>query len=216
MGKSDCSLTFDWLVTRWQWPAAGLFAAAFLGALAPLLVRSSGLALTLVYLQLPLYLLHQWEEHAADRFRLHINRALGGGREVLTPTATFWINALGVWGVDLIAIYLAWYVRPALGLAAGYLAVVNGLVHVAAAVKRREYNPGLWTALALLLPFGTWCILSIAIAARAGWSDHWIGLGAAVAVHLAIIVHGVRRVQMLRHDQAAAYAGSGGSMSRVR
>ena len=101
MKVSRKSSLMQWLVGQWQWPAAALFAAAFLLAMTPLFADRIGLALTLVYVQLPLYMLHQWEEHAGDRFRLHINRVFGGGREVLTPIATFWINSLGVWGIDL-------------------------------------------------------------------------------------------------------------------
>jgi hypothetical protein len=188
-----------WLVEEWQWPSAALFAAGFLLALTPLWGWQFGLPLTLLYLQLPLYMLHQWEEHTGDRFRQHFNRTIAGGREALTPLATFWINSLGVWGFDLAALYLAWGVRPALGLAAGYLAVVNATVHVAAAIRRREYNPGLWTALALFLPFGTWCLASVSLASLAGLADHLIGLAAAVAVHGAIILHVVRRARALAH-----------------
>ena len=187
----------EWLVDDWQWPAVGLFAAGFLLALTPLWADRFGSAMALVYVQLPLYMLHQWEEHAGDKFRLHINRVLAGGREALTPLATFWINALGVWGIDLSAIYLACSVRPALGLIAGYLAVVNAIVHIATAAGRREYNPGLWTAVVLLLPFGVWCIAAVSQAAKAGWEDHFLGLGAAVAVHVAIIIHVARRLRRL-------------------
>jgi uncharacterized protein with HXXEE motif len=197
MGRERKSRALEWLVGERQWPAAGLFTASFLLALAPLWVDRFGLALTLVYLQLPLYMLHQWEEHAGDRFRLHINRTLAGGREALTPIATFWINALGVWGVDLAAVFLACAVRPGLGLIAGYLAVVNALVHIAAAARRREYNPGLWTAIILLLPFGGWCLTAVSHSAKAGWGDHFIGLGVAASVHVAIIVHVARRLRHL-------------------
>ena len=90
-----------WLVQEWHWPAASLFAACLLLLLAPAWLSVAGPALTLVYLQLPVYMLHQWEEHTGDRFRQYINQRLAGGREALTPTATFWINVIGVWAVDL-------------------------------------------------------------------------------------------------------------------
>jgi len=187
----------QWLVRDGNWPLAALFTAPFLLALVPLWADKFGIALTLVYVQLPLYLLHQWEEHADDRFRQYLNRVAAGGREALTPTMTFWINSLGVWGIDLAALYLAWAVRPALGLAAGYLSIVNAVAHLAAALRRREYNPGLWTAIGLFLPFGGWCIYAVARAAQAGWGDHLIGIGIAMAIHVAIIIHVIRRVRSL-------------------
>src|SRR5262245_42354628 len=132
---------WNWLVRKWQWPAAALFAAAVLLALLPIFIATAGWPLALVFVQLPIYMVHQWEEHRGDRFRLYANRVIGGGREALTPAATFWINCLGVWAVDLLAIYAAWAWGPGAGLVAGYLAVINGLLHIGPALARREYNP---------------------------------------------------------------------------
>ena len=49
-------------------------------------------ALWLVALQLPLYMIHQYEEHDADRFRIFVNQLVGHGRDVLTTKAVFMIN----------------------------------------------------------------------------------------------------------------------------
>lgn len=61
-----------WLVDEWQWPYAGALVAVFLLALLPLWWDATDTALALVYAALPLYMLHQLEEHAGDRFRLAI------------------------------------------------------------------------------------------------------------------------------------------------
>lgn len=92
----------NWLVVKWQWPYAALFAAGFLAILAPLVFRYAGIPLGLVYLQLPIYMLHQYEEHDCDRFRLWVNNMIGHGRDVLTPIATFSINSLLVWLLDIV------------------------------------------------------------------------------------------------------------------
>lgn len=110
---------------KWQWPYAAIFTAGFLGLLAPLVFRYAGLALGLVYLQLPIYMLHQYEEHTGDRFRLWFNSMIGPGRELLTPVATFWINSLLVWLLDFVALYLACFVDLSLGLIAIYLPPLN-------------------------------------------------------------------------------------------
>lgn len=184
----------DWLVGRWQWPAAALFAGCLLLLLAPVWFAAAGPALGVVFLQLPVYMLHQWEEHAGDRFRLYVNRTIGRGREALTPAATFWINSLGVWAVDLTALYLAAFVDAGLGLIAVYLPLVNSLGHIGPAAARREYNPGLLTALLLFLPAGVWGLVVIP---ADGWVWHAAGLGVAVAVHAAIVVHVTRRLKRL-------------------
>jgi hypothetical protein len=181
-----------WLVREWQWPAAALFAAVFLLAMFPLLAAIAGWPLALVLVQLPIYLLHQAEEHLDDRFRRYANRVIGRGREALTPAATFWINCLGVWAIDLAAIYLALAFGPAAGLVAGYLALVNALLHLGPAIARREYNPGLATALLLFVPAGGICVT------LAGWNagfwPHAIALAAAVGVHLVVVAHVARRL----------------------
>ncbi len=78
-----------------------------------MLVATTGLAIALIYVQLPIYMLHQLEEHAGDRFRTFTNTVIGHGKEVLSPNATFVINSLGVWVFDLVALYLAVFVSPA-------------------------------------------------------------------------------------------------------
>ncbi|MFM7151374.1 MAG: HXXEE domain-containing protein [Gemmataceae bacterium] len=186
---------WTWLVKDWQWPSAAVFASLFLLAITPIFLDLAGLAITLVFIQLPIYLIHQGEEHIGDRFRLHINQTIGGGREVLTSLATFIINALGVWVFDLVALYCAWLVAPSSGLAAGYLSLVNGVVHVLPAIRQRAYNPGLVTAILLLIPFGIWCV--VRTGSEAGWTSHAVGLGAAIAIHAAIIGFVVVRMARL-------------------
>lgn len=193
---------WKWLVRDWQWPAAVLFAAFFLLAVLPPLAFADGLALSLIFAQLPLYMLHQWEEHRGDRFRRYMNKVLAGGREALTPRGTFWINALGVWGVDLGALYAAWMYGPTAGLAAGYLALVNGIAHVIQAIALREYNPGLISAVLFLIPGGGWCIWEAGEGATI-WA-HALGLGVAIAVHGLIIGYVARRLKTLRKSGSQA------------
>lgn len=179
----------NWLVEGWQWPAAALFARIALALLTPLWFALGGAALGCIYCQLPIYLLHQAEEHLGDRFRIYINNLVGDGREVLSPLATFWINSLGVWGIDLVALYLASLGNAALGLMAIYLPLVNALGHLIPAVIQRRANPGLWTALLLFVPLGILSLTIVQRATHAGWPFHALGLGVALAVHGAILVH---------------------------
>ncbi len=183
-----------WLIR--EWPYATLFAAGFLLAMTPFLERA-GLPFLLIWLQLPIYMVHQFEEHDQDRFRKFANQVVAGGREAFTPAAIFVINSAGVWGVDLLAIYLAYYVNPAFGLAAIYLALVNAAGHVLAALVLRRYNPGLWTALALFLPLGGWALVVVSAASHASWQVHALALAAAVAIHALILIYIKLRLQRL-------------------
>jgi hypothetical protein len=184
---------------RWfvrEWPYAALFTAAFLLALLPF-VGALGLALTLVYLQLPLYMIHQFEEHDQDRFRKFANQFLGGGREAFTPTAIFVINSAGVWGIDLLALYLACFVDLKWGLIAIYLPLLNGLSHIIVTVAIRRYNPGLWTSLVLFLPVGIWALAVVSAASHAGWQTQGEALGIAILIHALILIHVKLRLRRL-------------------
>lgn len=184
-----------WLVTEWQWPNAALFAAVFLIVLSPVVGASLTLAATLVYAQLPAYLVHQWEEHTGDRFRAYVNNRMGGGRELLTRRATFWINSLGVWALIAAALLLAVFVRPGAGLVAGYLSLLNGLVHAAQAARFRGYNPGLLTAAGLLIPLGLACVV---VAGREeSVAPHAASAASIVLLHLGIVAHAAMRWRRL-------------------
>jgi hypothetical protein len=176
-----------WLVDEWQWPYAGTLVAVFLLAVLPLWWDATDTALALVYAALPLYMLHQLEEHAGDRFRIAINARFAGGYEALTRRATFWINAGGVWIVDVIALWLAYRVDLAIGLLPIYLMGVNALTHIAAAISDRSYNPGLWSAICIFLPVSIWGAIEIGDTADAGVGWQLAGLAFALAVHAAIV-----------------------------
>ena len=178
---------FNRLITQWVY--GGSLAGVLLLLLFPLVARPWPAALALVFLHLPMYMLHQYEEHDNDRFRLFFNKTIGGGREVLSPLAVFVINVPGVWGVIVLSTYLASTVSIGLGLIAVYLAVVNGLVHIAQAVRFKSYNPGLFTGIVLFLPVGACTIWQIQLAGGGRLSSHAIGLGAAIGIHGAIIAY---------------------------
>ena len=194
----------DWLVGRWMWPYAALFTAGFLGVLAPLVFHYAGIPLGLVYLQLPIYMLHQYEEHDGDRFRLWVNQMIGHGREVLTPIATFWINALLVWLLDLVALYLACFVDLSLGLIAIYLPLVNAWGHIVPAILKRQYNPGLATSIFLFLPVGVFSAYWVSRAAGSNLSDHLLAFAVALIGHGLIIAHVRRRISRLSRPEVHA------------
>jgi len=170
-----------------NWVYGGFLAGLLLLALTALLAQEWPVWLTAVWIMLPLYMLHQFEEHDNDRFRLFVNRQIAGGREALSPAAVFLINIPGVWGVILVSFALAWNVRPGLGLIAIDLVLVNAVTHLAAAIALRRYNPGLITALVLFLPVGG-VALWIMQETNPSINDHVLALGVSVGIHAAIAV----------------------------
>jgi hypothetical protein len=180
-----------WIFSNWMY--AGLVAGLFLLALVPLLVGVWTWALLLVYLHGPVYMLHQVEEHAADRFRRFVNLHIGRGREALTTEAVVWINVPCVWGTNLVALYLAQFVDIGLGLIAVYAMLVNAVTHIVAAAVLRRYNPGLVSAVILFLPLSLSTLWVLARTPGVGALDHVAGLAVALLIHVAIVIHVLRR-----------------------
>ena len=182
---------------RDNWVYGGFLAAIMLLALTPVLTSGWSLPLLLIWLQLPVYMLHQFEEHDDDRFRKFINATIGGGKELLSRFDVFVINIVGVWGVDTVAIWLAARLHLGLGLIAVYLSLVNALAHCGQAVAMRRYNPGLITAILLFIPLGVTTLWVLARTGAVTTTDHVIGLGAAILIHAAIIVRVVTQRRKL-------------------
>jgi hypothetical protein len=179
----------DRLIRNWVY--GGFLAALLLLALTWFIAQDWPVWLTAIWIMLPVYMVHQYEEHDNDRFRLFVNRQIAGGREALSPLAVFVINIPGVWGVILVSFALAWNVRPGLGLIAIYLVLVNGVIHLGAAIALRGYNPGLITALALFLPIGgvaLWILQDTGPAI----ADHAIGLAVSLGIHAIIVLWAMR------------------------
>ena len=141
-----------------------------------------GVAVFLVYLWLPLYMFHQYQEHAEGTLLEWYERMMPGIAPFLTERKLLVVNLVVVWLGFLVALYAAFLVRPALGLAAPYLAFVNAFMHIGQFLRWRCYNPGLWTALAIFIPGAGYTISELSVAG-ATWADNALGLGIAVLAH---------------------------------
>jgi len=177
---------------RGHWLMGALAGAPLLLALAPLLAFPAWLFW--VFLQQPIYMVHQLEEHIGDRFRRFVNERLAGGKEALTPAAVAVINIGGVWTVNAASLLLAGLWHPGFALVAAWLTVVNAVTHIAASVKFRGYNPGLVTSVVLFLPAGITALVLVSREPRVGVAAHLGALLAIVALHAAIILHVKRRL----------------------
>jgi hypothetical protein len=180
------------MIERWlneHWVAAALCAGSVLTLLLPALAQQSTIAWLLTYSLLSVYMFHQVEEHTGDRFRNFVNEKLFRGIEALSHASVLWINLPGVWGVGLLSISAATYMGIGWGLSMVYLVLVNALAHIIGAGVWREYNPGLWTALALFVPVGTLALLETSRQPGVRHLHHAVGLGTAIAIHVAIAAY---------------------------
>ncbi len=187
---------------RANWVYGGFLMAFVLLALAVPLLAKAPLALVLVYLHLPMYQLHQYEEHDADRFRTFVNSVLGKGRELLTVDSVFFINTVLVWALFTAVIVATSLLDIGYGLIVAYATLLNGIVHVAQAIALRSYNPGLGTAALAFLPVSSAAIFTLARTEGVGLADHVLGFAVGLGIHVAIVVHVVMRVQRLKQAES--------------
>jgi hypothetical protein len=190
-----------WIYRRWV--AVALVLGVALLGLEPFVAARMGwnLFIVLVYLQTPIYMLHQVEEHTGDRFRASINREVFGGVEALTPLTVLWVNIPGVWGITAVSLCLAVFCAAGWGLIGVYLVAVNAAIHVGSALRLRRYNPGLWTATFLFVPLSVLTFWK-STATMATWVHHLAGFAVAAAMHGFLIVHTGRRAAQLQHGAA--------------
>jgi hypothetical protein len=186
-----------WLLS--QWPYAAGLTSVFLTVVLPPLYFFWGLPLTLALATLPLYMVHQIEEHAGDRFRRYVNQELAAGHPALGPTAVFLINSVGVWLVILISVFGGWLWNPGCLLLAAYLVLINGFVHLAAGIVKRAPNPGIYTGCFLFLPTGFWTLVEIQQAFHPGVLWHARCFFSILTLHLAIVIHVKSRLRAFKH-----------------
>ena len=188
------------------WVYGGFPAGIMLLILLTIFASGWPLVLTAAFLQLPVYMLRQFEEHDDDRFRRYFNAILGDGHEVLSPAAVWIVNVPVVWGVYVVSLFLAWTVDPGFGLIGIYLPLVNAIMHIHQAVRSRSYNPGLVTAVVLFLPVSAFGIWAIHRAHHGTFTYHLVGLGVTVLIHAALMVY--VRARRARFSRTSASANS--------
>jgi len=181
---------YDWFIANWA--KASLPLAIILFIISPFVYRGIGLAATLVFLTLPFYMLHQFEEHAGGQFKAFVNKTMGRGREIMTDRTIFRVNVLVVWLGIIVVLYLCVYANIVWGLLAGYLVAFNGLVHIIASIRLRRYNPGLWTSVFIFLPLGIYIIYIINKESGAGWLYNVVFLVVVILLHAMLLINARR------------------------
>jgi hypothetical protein len=119
----------------------------------------------LLWLPLPIYMLHQFEEHGVDllgrsyAFRAALCETIGWSGALADCPATEWfvlaVNPGTVW-IAGVAAGVFGARRAMIGAATLGIPAINTIAHVVSAVRTHAYNPGLATALVLFVPMCVW------------------------------------------------------------
>lgn len=155
----------------------------------------------LLWLPLPIYMLHQFEEHGIDAlgrayaFRASLCATIGWTGPLEDCPATEWF----VFGVNPGAVWIAGLAaglygprRAMVGAAVLGIPAINAVAHIVPAIRTQTYNPGLLTSIVLFLPICAWILRAllraglltrgrVALAIFSGWLVHAILLGSLFA-----------------------------------
>ena len=149
------------------------------------------------------YLLHQFEEHAfPGGFGTFINAKFGQNISAFTPISPgfiFWTNCIFIWFIFLYELPVPessshpisnWpKIDPKIPFLTIGICLINALTHVMAALVLKTYNPGLLTAIFLLIPFSIYAMIKYQILQdQQKIHQLLIGLGWAILLHILLIV----------------------------
>jgi len=180
-----------WLEKNWSHaaPFLALFSLAFLFSFR----GEMDTALFLIWLQTPVYLLHQTEEYILPGgFLAYFNRkVLGSDREDFPVGLGFslWINVLIIYLAFPASAIVATHFGLWLGLWTAYFSILNAASHVGM-FFRFGYNPGFAVSALLNIPVGVATIWYFAANGLASGAQHLVSLAIAIAVQGGMMVYG--------------------------
>ena len=152
--------------------------------------------LFLIWLQFPIYLIHEFEEHVfPGKFKEFINKEIFKSTDTnapLTTVAVFWINILAIWVLFPLAAILAQNVSPKFGLLLPVFGVFNATLHIVMFVVKRKYNPGLVVSVLLNYPTG---IYTVYVLAQNGFV---CAMSLSAALLVTILAHALIVIMVIR------------------
>ena len=126
--------------------------------------KESALSLkTAALFNLAFLMLHQFEEYVhPGGFKEFFNSNIGGSNRIvkfsITDSAIIVVNVVIGWGFYTLAVLFPTIIIVMMLL---MTSLVNGIVHSAALLRFRKYNPGLVTGIFLFIPFSIYSMLRL-------------------------------------------------------
>lgn len=149
-----------------HWAESTIFIAISTVVLLLSFLSTTPWILFLVWMQFPVYLIHQFEEHVyPGHFKDVINREVFHSKikdSPLSTEAVFWINILAIWILFPLGAVCAQNISPAFGLLLPVFGMFNATLHILMFIIKRRYNPGLLVSIFLNYPTGIYTIWALA------------------------------------------------------
>lgn len=150
--------------------------------------------LFLIWAQLPVYFVHEFEEYVLPGgfLKFFNNRVLGSRRDdwPLTPTGSLWINGSIIFSAFPIGGILATEFDIRYGLWMAYFSAINATSHVVMAAIFRGYNPGLVVSVLLNTPVAIYTIVYLSSHALVSTTTNIISLVVGVAIQGVMMFYG--------------------------
>jgi len=163
-----------WLYDNWS--KATVFLAIFITGLLTLYLRNYNYVLFLIWLQTPVYMIHQFEEYILPGgFKDFFNKKVLGSDESefpLTSKASFWINVPLTFVAFPLSAILAGRFGISIGVWTIYFSLINSLSHVVMFFIFR-YNPGLIISVLLNIPVAIYVIYYFVSITSYRWKPNW-------------------------------------------
>ena len=180
-----------WLYENWS--KSTLFLAIYILLLLFLYVMDKNYALFLIWLQTPVYLLHEFEEYICPGgFLNFFNRKIlksDKGDFPLDKAGSFWINIPLIFIAFPLAAILADKIDLSIGIWIAYFSIINALAHVAWFFKHK-YNPGFIISLFVNIPVGIYTIYYFASNHLISTKAQIIGFVIGVIVQVVMAMYG--------------------------
>lgn len=181
---------------RWyieNWSKTTLTSAVFVTIHLALFVMRQNFALFLIWIQLPVYFLHEFEEYILPGgFLAFFNTKILGSRDPAMPldeVSSFWINVPIVFIAFPVSAILATAFGLGFGIWLAYFSIANSFSHVVMFFMYR-YNPGFWVSLLVNIPVGVFTIGYFAAHGLVPVGAHVAGLLIGLGVQAGLMVYG--------------------------
>lgn len=175
-----------------EWPKIGFFIAIYTGLILLANAKNMPCLTLLIWLQFPVYLLHEFEEHAyPGKFKEFINKEIFRSKIPdfpLNAKRVFWINILFIWIMFPCVALLSQLQHVEYGLLLPFFGMFNATTHIACLIIKRKYNPGLFVSVFLNYPTGYYTLKIAHNQGVLNLHNGMIALLACFLAHLAMVL----------------------------
>ena len=174
-----------------HWARMCLFMAIFMSLPLIFFFNQIGSVAFWIWIQTPLYLLHQFEEHFQGGFKKFINQRIFKIMDAdfpLNDKLIFWINIPFIWIMfPLVAIISVSH--PAWGILLPIFAITNASLHfIGFFALKFTYNPGFLVSTFLNIPLGLYTIGILTSNNVAGGLQILLAIIVAILSHILIFI----------------------------